>query len=64
MKISEHLQKAFNYISEIKVSGDDVERVALARAELRCAWAKATETPNKEDTAEEVEHGQNSEHRG
>ena len=36
--MKEHLDKAFNLIAAIRVSGDDQERVVAAKNELRAAF--------------------------
>lgn len=40
MDIKEHLNKAFQYISAIAVTGDAVDLMAAARKELKAAYAE------------------------
>lgn len=52
-EIRQHLEKAWDYLAKIPVNGDFVEPMALARQELRSAYA-LTETRKKEpDTKKE-----------
>ena len=55
--IKKHLGKAYEYISKLKVNGDSVDIVALARAELRKAYEEAENVQKKKeaqaDAAEE-----------
>lgn len=45
-KMQEYLRHAFEFVSDIKVSGDDVEKMAEVRETLRRAY-KLTEKQNK-----------------
>lgn len=54
-KLKVHLDKAFQYISKLQVSGDAVDLVALARAELRAAWQEIEQTETEGD-ADETDH--------
>lgn len=46
-KIKKLLENAYNLISTLPVSGDSVERLAVARQNLRAAW-KELEAPGPE----------------
>lgn len=46
-KIKNLLENAYNLISTLPVSGDSVERLAVARQNLRAAW-KELEAPEPE----------------
>lgn len=37
--LKKHLDTAFAFLSRINVKGDDVDYMAMARQELRAAWA-------------------------
>lgn len=39
-KLKTHLDKAFQYISKLQVSGDAVDLMAMVRIEMRNAWAE------------------------
>lgn len=39
-KMKEHLERAYRLISGIAVKGDAIDTMALARAELRAAYAE------------------------
>lgn len=47
-KLKVRLDKVFQYISKLQVSGDAVDLVALARAELRQAWKEIEEAETEE----------------
>lgn len=51
-KIKKLLENAYNLISTLPVSGDSVERLAVARQNLRAAW-KGLEAPEPELKQEE-----------
>lgn len=51
-KLKTHLDKAYQYISKLQVSGDAVDLVALARAELRAAWQEIENTETEGDADE------------
>lgn len=53
-KVQKCLNKAYEYISKLQVSGGAVDLVALARAELRQAW-KETEETETEGNANEAD---------
>ena len=46
-----HLSRAYNQVSRLQVSGDAVDVMAVARAELREAWKRVLEL---EETKSEV----------
>ena len=50
--VKKHLNKAFQYVSKLQVSGDAVDLVALARAELRAAWQEIENTETEGDANE------------
>lgn len=54
-KLKNHLDKAFQYISKLPVSGDAVDLMALVRVELRSAW-KEVEKLAEGDTENGSEH--------
>ena len=54
-KVTSHLNKAYNYLSRLQVSGDAVDLVALIRMELRTAYEEAEK---KEKETEASEDGQ------
>lgn len=49
--MKEHLERAYRLISGMAVKGDNVDTVALVRAELRAAYAEL----EKQEKAEEKE---------
>lgn len=53
-KVQKCLNKAYEYISKLQVSGDAVDLVALVRAELREAW-KEMEKETEGDTDEDAD---------
>ena len=54
-EIRQHIDKAYGYLSKIPVNGDFVEPMALARQELREAYALAEAREKEQD--EEREKG-------
>lgn len=44
-----HLDNAYRYISVLTVHGDDAERLAVARQEMRAAYALLTEKKEGND---------------
>lgn len=46
---AKHIERAYDYLSKLSVSGDAVELLALARVELREAHRLASESKAKED---------------
>lgn len=53
-EIRQHIDKAYGYLAKIPVNGDFVEPMALARQELREAYALA-EAREKEQNKEKEE---------
>ena len=51
-QLKKHLENAYKYISNLRVSGDAVDTVALARMELRQAYAEASKPAEQGDTEE------------
>lgn len=49
-EIRQHLEKAWDYLAKIPVNGDFVEPMALARQELRSAYALAETREKEKDT--------------
>lgn len=47
-KMEKHLERAYELISRIAVSGDAVELMAQARAELRAAWRELQKQKEEE----------------
>ena len=47
-QIKDHLNKAYQYLSKLQVSGDAVDLMAMIRIEMRNAWAAADELEEKE----------------
>lgn len=54
-KLKNHLDKAFQYISKLPVTGDAVDLMALVRMELRSAW-KEVEKLTEGETENGSEH--------
>lgn len=56
--LKNYIQLAFDAVSGIRVSGDDVEKMAVAREALRNAWGQL-KTPQDSNLAESGEdsHG-------
>ena len=48
-EIRQHIDKAYGYLSKIPVNGDFVEPMALARQELREAYALAEAREKEQD---------------
>ena len=55
-KLKNHLDKAFQYISKLPVTGDAVDLMALVRMELRSAWKEVEKLTEQEDKAVGSEH--------
>lgn len=49
MEVKENIEKAYNLISTICVSGDNVERMAMAREYMRKAYQLAGQETKEED---------------
>lgn len=47
-KMEKHLERAYELISRIAVSGDAAELMAQARAELRAAWRELQKQKEEE----------------
>lgn len=56
-ELKKHLNNAYEHISKLRVSGDAVDLVALARMELRCAYEEANRK-TEGDTEEVKQNGQ------
>lgn len=54
-EIRQHIDKAYGYLSKIPVNGDFVEPMALARQELREAYALAEAQEKEQDKEQEKE---------
>ena len=54
-EIRQHIDKAYGYLSKIPVNGDFVEPMALARQELREAYALAESREKERDKEKEKE---------
>lgn len=52
-EIRQHIDKAYGYLSKIPVNGDFVEPMALARQELREAYALAEAREKEQDKEKE-----------
>ena len=50
--ILKHLDKAFLFLSDIPVKGDDVEKMAVVRQELREAYSSATRVKEEEENSD------------
>ena len=48
--ILKHLDKAFLFVSDIPVKGDDVEKMAVVRQELREAYSSAKRMKEEENS--------------
>ena len=53
----QHIDKAYGYLSKIPVNGDFVEPMALARQELREAYALAEAREKEQDKEQDEEKG-------
>ena len=54
-EIRQHIDKAYGYLSTIPVNGDFVEPMALARQELREAYALAEAREKEQDKEQDKE---------
>lgn len=54
-EIRRHIDKAYGYLAKIPVNGDFVEPMALARQELREAYALAEAREKEQDKDKEKE---------
>lgn len=54
-EIRQHIDKAYGYLSKIPVNGDFVEPMALARQELREAYALAEPREKEQDKEQDKE---------
>ena len=54
-EIRQHIDKAYGYLSKIPVNGDFVEPMALARQELREAYALAEAREKEQDKEQDKE---------
>ena len=54
-EIRQHIDKAYGYLAKIPVNGDFVEPMALARQELREAYALAEVQEKEQDKEKEKE---------
>ena len=54
-EIRQHIDKAYGYLAKIPVNGDFVEPMALARQELREAYALAEARDKEKDKKKEKE---------
>ena len=54
-EIRQHIDKAYGYLSKIPVNGDFVEPMALARQELREAYALADAREKEQDKEKDKE---------
>ena len=54
-EIRQHIEKAYGYLAKIPVNGDFVEPMALARQELREAYALAEARDKEKDKEKEKE---------
>ena len=54
-EIRQHIDKAYGYLSKIPVNGDFVEPMALARQELREAYALAEAREKEQDKEKDNE---------
>lgn len=52
-EIRQHIDKAYGYLAKIPVNGDFVELMALARQELRDAYALAEAREKEQDKEKE-----------
>ena len=52
-EIRQHIEKAYGYLAKIPVNGDFVEPMALARQELREAYALAEAKEKEQDKEKE-----------
>ena len=52
-EIRQHIEKAYGYLAKIPVNGDFVEPMALARQELRDAYALAEAREKEQDEEKE-----------
>lgn len=53
-EIRQHIDKAYGYLAKIPVNGDFVEPMALARQELREAYAKMEAKEKEQEKKEET----------
>ena len=49
-----HLDKAYQYLSKLQVSGDAVDLVAMVRIEMRNAWAEIEKVEAHEGAKKEL----------
>ena len=56
-EIKQKIDKAYGYLSKIPVNGDFVEPMALARQELREAYALAEAREKEQDKEQDEEKG-------
>lgn len=56
-EIRQHIDKAYGYLAKIPVNGDFVEPMALARQELREAYALAEAREKEQDKEQDEEKG-------
>lgn len=54
-EIRQHIDKAYGYLAKIPVNGDFVEPMALARQELREAYALAESREKEQDKEQDKE---------
>ena len=54
-EIRQHIDQAYGYLAKIPVNGDFVEPMALARQELREAYALAEAQEKEQDKEQEKE---------
>ena len=54
-EIRQHIDKAYGYLAKIPVNGDFVEPMAMARQELREAYALAEARDKEKDKEKEKE---------
>lgn len=54
-EIRQHIEKAYGYLSKVPVNGDFVEPMALARQELREAYALAEAREKEQDKEQDKE---------
>ena len=54
-EIRQHIDKAYGYMTKIPVNGDFVEPMALARQELREAYALAEAREKEQDKEQDKE---------
>lgn len=53
-EIRQHMENAWNYLAKIPVNGDFVEHMALARQELREAYARMEAKEKEQEKKEET----------